>query len=308
MSTWFKNLQIFSLPQRWSIAPGKLEQTLAAHPLVACNAASMQSQGWVPPQAGSGLVYSQGKQLLVALGTQQRLLPAAVINQTVKERAEALHKKQGFAPGRKQLRDLKDNVADELRPRAFVREKTVRAWLDLSNHRLLVDSATPKVAESLATVLRNDLGELPATPLQTQKSPSAAMTAWLSSGKVPGGFELDQDCELLGNPLSKAAVRYVRHGLDGDEIRSLIKGGKTASRVGLVWKDRLALLLADPLAVKRLRYTAMEQDGETKGGGKTGKPAQEEEAQFEADFTLMTGELGALLDELIGLLGGLRKE
>ena len=46
-------------------------------------------QGWVAPHASSGMVYSQGKQMLIALGSQQRLLPAAVINQTVKERAAA---------------------------------------------------------------------------------------------------------------------------------------------------------------------------------------------------------------------------
>lgn len=301
MSAWFKNLQIFSLDSHWKITPGKLEETLAAHPLLPCNAASMQSQGWVSPQADSGMVYSQGKQLLITFGTQQRLLPASVINQTVKERAAALEKQQGFAPGRKQLRDLKDRVADELRPRAFVREKTVRAWLDLNKHRLIVDSSSPKVAENLASALRNDLGELPAIPLETQNAPAAAMTAWLAAGSVSARFTLDQDCELIGNELSKAAVRYVRHGLDGSEIRSLIKGGKSVSRVGLVWRDRLALVLTDKLLVKRLRFDAME----AKDPAEAGKPGKGED-EFEANFTLMTGELSLLLDDLLELLGGLK--
>lgn len=301
MSAWFKNLHIYTLDTAWNPTPGKLEQTLAAHPLLPCNAASMQSQGWVPPHEGSGPVYSQGKQLLVAMGTQQRLLPAAVINQTVKERAAALHKQQGFAPGRKQLRELKDRVADELRPRAFIREKTVRAWIDLAKHRLIVDSASAKVADNFASVLRNDLGELPAIPLETNESAGGAMTGWLAAGAVSARFALDQDCELIGNALSKDAVRYVRHGLDIAEIRSHIKGGKSATRVGLVWRDRLALLLTDKLLVKRLRFEAME----AKDPGETGKPAKGEE-EFEANFTLMTGELGLLVDDLIELLGGVK--
>jgi len=304
MSAWFKNLHIFSLDSAWHITPGKLEETLSAHPLLPCNAASMQSQGWVAPHASSGLVYSQGKQMLIALGTQQRLLPAAVINQTVRERAAVLEKNQGFTPGRKQLRDLKDRVADELRPRAFVREKTVRAWLDLTGCRLIVDSSSPKVAENLATVLRNDLGELPAIPLETKDAAGAAMTGWLAAGSISARFGLDQDCELVANELSKAAVRYVRHGLEGAEIRSLIKGGKSVSRVGLVWRERLALVLSDKLALKRLRFEAMDaKDPGTAGSGKSG---QSDEAQFEANFTLMTGELGALVDDLVGLLGGLK--
>ena len=306
MSAWFKNLSIFSLDSAWNITPGKLEETLSAHPLLPCNAASMQSQGWVAPHASSGLVYSQGKQMLITLGSQQRLLPAAVINQTVKERAAVQEKNQGFALGRKQLRDLKDRVADELRPRAFVREKTVRAWLDLSSHRLIVDSSSPKVAENLASVLRNDLGELPAIPLETQESAGAAMTGWLAAGSISAQFALDQDCELVANELSKAAVRYVRHGLEGAEIRSLIQGGKSVSRVGLVWRDRLALVLTDKLALKRLRFEAMDaKDPGAAGSGKSGKDSEE---QFEANFTLMTGELSALVDDLSGLLGGLKKD
>jgi recombination associated protein RdgC len=301
MSAWFKNLHLYSLDTAWNPTPGKLEETLAAHPLLPCNAASMQSQGWVAPHESAGPVYSQGKQLLIALGTQQRLLPAAVINQTVKERAAALEKQQGFAPGRKQLRELKDRVADELRPRAFIRERTVRAWLDFTRHRLIVDSASPKVADNLASALRNDLGELPAIPLETQNSAGAAMTGWLAAGTVAARFTLDQDCELIGNELSKDAVRYVRHGLDAAEIRSHIKGGKSATRVGLVWRDRLALLLTDKLLVKRLRFEAM--DAQDPGEG--GKPAKGED-EFEANFTLMTGELSLLIDDLLALLGGLK--
>jgi recombination associated protein RdgC len=306
MSAWFKNLTVYTLDSHWKITPGKLEEALAAHPLLPCNAASMQSQGWVAPHASSGMVYSQSKQMLIALGTQQRLLPAAVINQTVKQRAAALEKTQGFAPGRKQLRDLKERVADELRPRAFVREKTVRAWLDLSNHRMIVDSSSPKVAENLASVLRNDLGDLPAIPLETQQAAGAAMTGWLAAGSISAQFALDQDCELIANALSKAAVRYVRHGLEGAEIRSLIQGGKSVSRVGLVWRDRLALVLSDKLELKRLRFEAM--DAKDPGAPGAGKPVKDDEAQFEANFTLMSGELGALLDDLIALLDGLKQD
>lgn len=304
MSTWFKNLQIYTLDSHWKITPAKLEEKLAAHPLLPCSAAAMQSQGWVAPHASSGVVYSQGKQVLVTLGVQQRLLPAAVINQTVKQRAAALEKTQGFAPGRKQLRDLKDKVADELRPRAFVREKAVRAWFDLAKHRLIVDCASPKVAENLASALRNDLGELPAIPLATQTAPGEAMTDWITAGSVSAQFSLDQDCELVANELQKSTVRYVRHGLEGAEIRSLINGGKSVSRVGLVWRDRLALVLNDKLEVKRLRFEAMDAKDPVEGSARNKDDAD----HFEANFTLMSGELSALVDDLLALLGGLKQD
>jgi recombination associated protein RdgC len=308
MSSWFKNLTVYTLDSHWKITPGKLEESLARHPLLPVAAAAMESQGWVAPHASAGIVYSQGKQQLLTLGTQQRLLPAAVINQAVKQRAAALEKTQGFAPGRKQLRDLKDRVTEELRPRAFVREKTVRAWVDLVKHRLVVDTSSAKVAENLASALRNDLGELPAIPLETRESAGAAMTGWLTDGSISAQFALDQDCELVANELQKSAVRYVRHGLEGQEIRSLIKGGKSASKVGLVWRDRLAMVLTEKLEIKRLRFEAMDARDGAEGGKPSKEKEKDEAAQFEANFTLMSGELSGLLDDLVTLLGGLKQD
>lgn len=300
---WFRNLQLYSIAERWTPTANDLETALARHPLLPCTAAAMQSQGWVAAAPdGSQLVFNQGRQLLIALGLEQKLLPASVINQAAKDKAAEIEKSQGFPLGRKQLRDLKDRVADELRPRAFVRRRTVRAWLDLDRHRFVVDAATPKLAEDLATVLRADFGEFPVTPLATAKSPSASMTAWLAGQQGPAGFALQDDCELVADNAEKSAIRYVRHGLDGPELRTLIGGGKTATRLGLLWRDRLAFVLGDKLVLKRLKHLAMTADEDAGGAKKNDADA------FDADFTLMSGELTALIDDLVAALGGLKPE
>ncbi len=301
MSIWFKNLQVFTLASGWDVTPAKLEQTLSAHPLLPCNAASMQSQGWLLPAPDSGFVFNQARNMLVTLGVQQKLLPAAVINQTAKERAVEIERQQGFALGRKQMRDLKERIADELRPRAFVRDKAIRAWIDPTQRRFVVDTSSPKVAEEVASVLRSDLGEFPATPIATQTAVGAAMTTWLMAGKASNEFALDQDCELIGGEQNAAAVRYVRHGLDGQEIRSLIKGGKTVSKLGLIWRERLAFVLTDQFAIKRLRFQAMDDDA-----GDQPRSREAVADEFEAAMTLLTGELGGLLDDLVARLGGLQ--
>jgi recombination associated protein RdgC len=295
---WFKNLQIYSLSAGWTVTPAALEDALAKHPLLPVNAASMQSQGWVPPGPGATLVHAQGKQMMIALGIEQRLLPASVINHAAKQKAEELEKSQGFAPGRKQLREIKDRIADELRPRAFIRRRVVRAWLDLEAGRFIVDSTAPKLAEEVATVLRADLGELPAVALDTQQSPTSVMTAWVATGNATGMLAMQEDCELTADNAAKSAVRYVRHGLDGTEIRSLIGGGKTVTRLGMAWRERLSFVLTDKLAVKRVRFQNMDEIDEGPGAKKNAEDA------FDTDFTLMTGELGLLLKDLIAALGG----
>jgi len=297
MSTWFKNLQIYSLAPGWTMTAAQVEEALAKHPLLPVNSASMQSQGWVAPSPGASLVYSQGKQLLIALGIEHRMLPGSVINRVLKQKAAELEQQQGFAPGRKQLRDLKDLVIDELRPRAFIRSRTVRAWLDFEHGYFIVDTSSPKLAEDLGTVLRADLGDLPAVPLDTRDAPSAAMTAWLATGSNPPMFLVQDDCELLADNPTKSTVRYVRHGLDGPELKSLIGGGKIVTRVGLSWRERLSLVLTDKLVVKRVRFLDVSED-DAAGGKKNDADA------FDVDFTLMTGELSLLIADLVAALGG----
>lgn len=296
MSIWFKNLTVYALAPEWRMTAAQVEEALAKHPLIPVNSASMQSQGWVPPAPGASLVYSQGRHLLIALGIEQRILPSPVINQALKEKAALLEQQQGFAPGRKQLRDLKDQIIDELRPRAFIRSRMVRAWLDFEHGWLIVDTSSPKLAEDLGTVLRADLGDLPAVPLDTREAPSAAMTAWLATGSSPPMFLVQDDCELLADNPTKAAVRYARHSLDGPELKSLISGGKICTRVGLGWRERLSLVLTDKLAIKRVRYIDISEDEAA---------AKKNDADaFDTDFTLMTGELSLLVADLIAALGG----
>lgn len=303
MANWFRNLQVYTLEPSFTATPAGIEEALSRHPLLPVSAAAMESHGWVAPVDNGSVVYNRNQQLLLSLGMQMRLLPASVINQAVKQKASELEKQQGFKVGKKQLRDLKNRVADELRPRAFVKQKNARVWIDLKNRRLAVDTASPKLADHVTSLLRNDLGELPIVPLSTQNGAGPAMTMWLMTQNAPGreGFWIDQDCELVGGGTEQSVVRYARHDLNGAEVRSLIQGGKQVRQLGLLWRDRLSLVLTDKLAIKRLKPQLMDT-----ADADAGMPENPEE-RFEADFALMTGEFTAMLDDLVTALGGLQQ-
>src|SRR3546814_6414112 len=107
----FRNLQTYRIAGAWTLTPGDLESRLARHPLQPCIGLNPQSRGWVAP-AGGGLVYSQERQMLIARGVEQKILPSSVIKQAVDERAGFLAQLQGFNPGRTQLRAHKDQVKE----------------------------------------------------------------------------------------------------------------------------------------------------------------------------------------------------
>ena len=298
---WFKNLQLYRLPQPWTIDLAKFEEQLARGVFTKCPSNLPLSRGWISPRKDGALIYASNHQWLIALAIEQRLLPSSVVNDEARERAEAIEEQQGYAPGRKQLKEIKERVTEELMPRAFTRKRSSFIWIDPVNGWFVVDAGSQGKAEEVIEHLRHCLDEFPLTPLHTQLSPQSAMADWLAGGEVPAGFTVDRDCELKAVGEEKAAVRYVRHPLDGDEISGEIKAhlgaGKLPTRLALTWDERISFVLTEKLEVKRLAFLdILKEEAE--------KSAEHADEQFDADFALMTGEFARFLPQLVAALGG----
>ena len=295
---WFKNLIIYRLPDNWSLAAADLEDQLSRRPLQPCGAFEMQSRGWVHSSVAKRFVHTTNGQQLIALGVEQKLLPGSIIKQVTTERAADLEQQQGYPVGRRQLRELRERVTEELRARALTRRRVTRAWIDPKNGWFIVDAAGGSRADEFVETLRDTLGSLPVTFLETERSPQSCMASWLMLGDAPLRFVLDQDLELQTVDETKATVRYVRHPLEGNEIQTHLKSGKFVTRLGLTWSDRVSFVLTDKLEVKRVQFLTMKKEKED------GESELTPEEQFDVEFALMAGELGQLLNDLTQALGG----
>jgi recombination associated protein RdgC len=293
---WFKNLVVYRLPSDWAVSAAELEEQLATRTLQPCSPFEMLSRGWVAPSSTGRLVHTVNLQHLIALGVNQKLLPASIIRQVTTERAEALAQEQGFPVGRRQMRDLKMRVTEELRAKALTRRRVTRAWIDPLNTWLVVDAAGVAKAEELIECLRDTLGSLAVQPIETERSPQMSMAVWLKLGAAPLRLNIDQDLELRAANQSKASIRYTRHPLDGKEIQAHLAAGMYPTRLGLTWNDRIAFVLNEKLQLKRLEFLEMSKD--TADAGEL-----DEAEQFDIDFTVMAGELAKLLDDMVAALG-----
>jgi recombination associated protein RdgC len=257
----------------------------------------MQTEGWVSPRDNGMLVHTVNRQMLLQLGTEKKLLPSTVINQVSKARAAELEEQQGFKPGRKQMKELKEQVTDELLPRAFSIRRNTSIWIDPVNNWLVVDAASPAKADEVFKALLKSMDQLPIGTLRVQQSPVAAMTDWLVADEAPSGFTVDQDTELRATGEGKATVRYVRHTLEADDVRRHIAAGKQCTRLAMTWSDRVSFVLTESLTVKRV--TPLDVLKENNEGF-----AQNDDERFDTDFALMTGELSKLMGDLVQALGG----
>ena len=246
---WFKNLIIYRLPAEWALSGPELEQQLSARTLQPCGPFDTFTRGWVAPASSGRLVHTVNQQHLIALGMNQKLLPASVIRQVTAERAQAQAQEQGFPVGRRQMRDLKMRVTEELRARALTRRRITRAWIDPADGWLVVDAAGAARAEELIETLRDTLGSLAVQLVETERSPQLSMVSWLKLGTPPLRFSIDEDLELQAANQSKASIRYSRHPLGGKEIQAHLNGGMYATRLGLTWNDRIAFVLTEKLQI-----------------------------------------------------------
>lgn len=294
---WFKNLLVYRLAPEWNIDLNTLNDQLAARPLQRCGNMDMESRGWVYPRHEGQFVHAVNGQWLLALGHEQKLLPASIVNQFAKDKAAEIAEQQDAPVSRKQMREIKERVTEELLPRAFARRRTTWVWIDPINRWLVVDASSEAKGEEVIEALRKTLETLPVRRFETVRAPLSAMTGWVASGEAPAGFTIDQDLELRANDEGKATIRYVRHALEGKEIQDHIAGGKMATRLAMTWSDRISFVLNEQLQVKRLAFLdVLKEQAEAQ--------SDDAEQEFDINFTLMAGEVAQLLADLITALDG----
>ncbi len=296
---WFKNLIVFRLPRNWDVSADGLAERLRPQAFAPVSGLAESSIGWAPPREDDArLVYPIGRQLLLALRHEKKLLPAKVIAQVLKQRVERIEESEGFKPGRKRTRELKEQVRDELLPRAFSLSSDTRAWIDPVDGWLVVDAASTGRADDLFSLLVKAIDGFPARPLRVAGEVTATMTGWLSSDEAPAGFTIDQDAELRARG-GKATIRYANQSLERDDVVRHTRAGKQCTKLALTWASRVSFVLTDRLEVRRVRpLDVLKESG---AAADAGADAGE---RFDSDMAMMTGELSRLLADLVAALGG----
>lgn len=299
---WFKNLIVYKFVQPFALDAADLSEKLESAQFQPAGKMEWQSIGFVQParHAASELVHAIGGQLLVTLCVEDKILPSTVVRDFADTKIQEIEEQQSRKVGKKERKEIIEQVTDELLPRAFTRRRKTTAMICPRQGWLVVDSASAKRAEEMLEWLRKCVDTLAVRPLTTQIRPTAAMTDWLNGGEAPGNFNMETEVDLQLPEEDGAMVRCVRQDVHADEVRNHLASGKRVTKLALTWADRLGFVLTDGLMLRRLVYLYLLQD-EAKNAG-----AVDADEQFDANLTIMAGELNKLLPDLIDALGGER--
>lgn len=293
----FKNCIIFCLDPAWSMDMAAMESALATMPFHPCGATQPESCGWVPPRGekNGALVESIAGQRILKLQVERKSVPASAINRKLAERMTQIEQNEGRKPGRKEQRELRDEITLELLPHAFPKITQILTWIDLEHGRLVLDCSSQGNADKAVSALVQCLPGLMVSQLLCRIAPQAAMTQWLLDASVrPEAFALGRQVELHSGDEMRSVVKFDRHHLDDDQMRLHISQGKLPTKLAMDWDGRVSFVLTEGLQLRKIKFLDAVFEGEK----------AEDEGGLDADVAIATGELSALITDLVQAMGG----
>ncbi len=297
---WFKNVRAYRLTTPFDLTAEQLGESLSRRAFEPCASSQALSLGWVAPlgEESSELAHAAGGRILVKLKREEKLLPASVVREQLEEKIAGIEAEQARKVYRKERLSLKDEIIQDCLPRAFTRSTNVHAYIDSRVNWIFVDSASGARAEELLNLLRECIGSFPVLLPQVNNAPTATMTGWLAHRTLPDDLTLGEDCELREPGEEGGVVRCRGVDLLSEEVETHLNAGRQVARLSLVWEERLSLVLAEDLCLRRLRFSdeLMKENEDI--------PEADNAARLDADFALMSDAVSNLQERVVALFGG----
>lgn len=295
----FKNAIIYTFTTAKPLDLFDAEISLGKQLFAPCGPTQEISTGWVPPrgEAHGALIESVGGHWVSKFVIETKSVPGDVIKRHLAERVAKIEKHLGRKPDRKESRELRDEIVHDLLPMAFPKTSVVLVWIDHLRGRIVLDTSSQSKADEVITAMVKAMEGLTISALNTQMAPQAAMTSWLagSADDWPAHFAPGRHVELHSGDEMKSVVKFDRHHLDDEQMRLHISQGKLPTKLALDWDGRVSFVLTEGTQLKKVAFLdGVFEDNAT----------SEDHSGFDADVAIATGELGALIDNLVEALGG----
>ncbi len=295
---WFKNLRIYQITEPLDLAPEALGRALAEHKFSPCTGQDAVKMGFTYPLHHSIKEYHHQQQHLhlFAVKRQEKVLPAAVINEELQPKIDALEIEKGRPLGRKEKQALKEELIQTLLPRAFSRSTVTTALYDEKNQWFIVNTSSASRAEEVLSLVRKALGSLPALPWIDNNQLNMAMQQWLTNQNLPAGFSLGHEAELKAPDEEGAKVKFSNHLLTADEVQSHLED-KLVTKLEFALEGQVSFMVCDDGSLKKLRFHEMLANQNDELGW------DDMVLRLDADLLVMANEVAILLQSLRQAVG-----
>lgn len=287
---FFRNLTFFRFPTTLKL--DDLEKGLEECALKPVGPLELSSRGFISPFSrateDAQMLNRIGDAIWITIGSEDRLLPGAVVNDMLAKKLADIEQKEGRKPGGRTRKRLKDELIVDLLPRAFIKPGRIDAIIDLEHGLVIVDTSSRKTGENVISEIRRAVGSFPALPLNAEVAPRSILTGWVAGEELPDGISLGDECELRDPVDQGAVVKCQRQELESDEIAKHLETGKQVTRLALSLDDHVSFVVGEDLVVRKFKLLdgAVDQLENSDSDGVR--------AELDARFALMSAEVKRL--------------
>lgn len=293
---WLKNITVFTLQSFPVDSTEQLEDALATHPFVPCGQLEREQHGFDKVFAQESLVRKTNEVFWAEVKSEVKSVPGSLVKRMLNERIQEIENKDGRKVGKKEKKELKEIVFDELLAQALAKQSSTLVMIDPVKGYVLINSTSTKKVDLIVGLLINSIDGLDLTRLSFENPISKQMANLLLSDAEDFIFATDSNLLLKGPGSPAATVRFAKHSLQLPQVIAHITAGLQPASMEMMYNDRISFILSDPFSIRGLKYTDEVQD-------ELPDTTSHADELIDSTLWLQTGELRNLLEDLRLWLG-----
>jgi recombination associated protein RdgC len=292
---FFKNLSAYKLTSPINATLEQIESHLKSFSFSPCGTFDAKKSGFAPPiEDGELFTHVISPYVMFCVKTEEKIIPESSVKTAVNERVKIIRKEECRPVGRAERVNMREEFIYNSLPHALSKTTLTYGYIDTISGWVFIDAGTPAKAEDILSKLRDALGSLSCIRLENHVGIALAIkkpTEWLKSH---GQDLFEIGCDYSLEHRSGEKTTYKNTHPDSDYVFSCLESGMFVTKLSMHMGDKLSFSIDQNMNIKQLKFSEkLIAENQEKCD------IESHADQFDADFSIMTGEISNLIESLV---------
>ena len=255
---------------------------------------------WASPygHGNERMVMACNGTIMMCVIKEQKLIPTAILNQSVNEQLSLIRYQENREPSKKEKAVLREKIFCEMSVKAFVKKQKINIVIDPSNSKLLIATTQKALVDACLDLVYKTFPMLSLEQFNCNLPASTAMTSWLKQKAMPYPFTLLNDCEFR-NTEENSVIKFKGVDLLSEDVLIHLNENTLVQKMLLVHDEKMQFTLNADGSISGIKYLEYVQTE------KANIFTENLQAELEADFLVSADVISECLKSLVTALGGI---